>query len=177
MKAGGFRVLVPAVLIAAGALLTAAPPWPGAGAQGFREIRRIPAPQQPSAAPPAPEGARLLAEPVAIDPKVIEAAARKVVASWNQGDLGQYLADDFQNRERLLDAIAGDVPRDAVIRVLAIRNVKTFDQYARRSADGNEIVTHASAQIDTQVEYEDPKAGLRRLRGSGEYMFELIFTP
>ena len=42
--------------------------------------------------------------------------------------------------------------------------------------DGTEIVTHASAQIDTQIEYEDPKGGLRRLRGSGDYLFELTFV-
>lgn len=165
-----------AALVAAGIGLGALASLPDAGAQGFREIRRIPAPQRPSAAPPAPEGAKLLTEPVAIDPKVIEAAARKVLAAWNQGDLEQFLADDFQNRERLLDAISADVPRDAVIRILAIRNVKTFDQYLRRGDDGTEIVTHASAQIDTQIEYEDPKGGLRRLRGSGDYLFELTFV-
>jgi len=106
--------------------------------------------------------------------RAVQQAVREVARAWNSNRLEQYLGRDFVDRNRLLDTISDVVPRDARMRVLAVRNVQTLAQYRQpatpeRSALRLSVV---SARAETQVEYNDPVRGfVRSKKDVQEYVF------
>lgn len=137
-------------------------------AQDIRPFRAIATPEV------APEGTTPVANPQIIDPQAARKAATDVVAAWENGDLGDYLAPDFQDRQRLLDSMVEDVPQDAEIRVLGVRGVQTVQQFEGTSAAGRrEITSIVSLTADTQIEFNDPARGFRQLRGQNEFFLRI----
>lgn len=137
-------------------------------AQDIRPFRAIATPQA------TPDGTTPVAEPEVIDAQAARKAAADVFAAWENGELGDVLAPDFQDRQRLLDSMVEDVPQDAEIRVLGIRGVQTVQQFEGTSAAGRrEITSIVSLTADTQIEFNDPARGFRQLRGQNEFFLRI----
>ena len=144
---------------------------PAAEGAQFRGSNRI---ERPGAEPEAPAGAKRVEKPEPVPKQLIEDAVRELMAAWNTEKLERLLADSFFDRSRLLDTIVEDAPRDATIRILSIQNVQTLTQFTRpEGEDSTLVISTVSAVVRTQVEYNDPTSGFRRLEGTGEYLFEI----
>ncbi|MDF1722557.1 MAG: hypothetical protein P1U65_17930 [Minwuia sp.] len=137
-------------------------------AQDIRPFRAIATPEA------APEGTTPVVAPEVIDAQAARAAAADVLAAWENGELGDYLSPDFQDRQRLLESMVEDVPQDAEIRVLGVRGIQTVQQFEGTSATGRrEITSIVSLTADTQIEFNDPARGFRQLRGQNEFFLRI----
>lgn len=139
-----------------------------AAAQEFRRF-------QPIARPEAPPPGFERVEP--IDPvsgAMAEKAAKEIIASWNGPGLGEYVAEDFVDRDRLMDSMIEDVPRDANIRVLSTRSPQTVQQFRSTAGGAQQTVSIVSVVAETQIEFQDPNAGFRRLRGENELLLRIV---
>jgi hypothetical protein len=163
------------VVLACAALFAA----PGAPAQESRQLNRIPTPQTATKLAPQalPPGARVAAVARPVSAASVDAAVRQLAAAWNTPTLRPLLADNFFDKDRLLDAL-NRVPRDARLRVLAVQGSNTLNQWIekRRDGAGEEYVSRVSATVRTQVEFNDPRAGFQRLDGTNELVL-LVREP
>ncbi|RME33269.1 MAG: hypothetical protein D6786_08150 [Gammaproteobacteria bacterium] len=134
----------------------------------FRTIRPIPV-----------QSLRAVAASKALHPvsrPVVEKALKQVLAAWNTPKLREKLSERFYDAERVADAVDSVVPRDASIRLLGIRDVQTYDQKEITDPErGNRRyrVSTVAVVAETQVEFNDPRQGFRRLRGVNEYFLEV----
>ncbi|MGE0254265.1 MAG: hypothetical protein AB7N54_08175 [Alphaproteobacteria bacterium] len=144
-------------------------PTPGTTAE-FRRRLAIPAPTE--LAP----GARPVATPQPVDRKIIAASVEQIFAAFSDGGRGidRLLADDFANRQRFIDDIGVRVPRDARLRVIAVQSVRTMEQVEATRADGRPVrISRVVATVRSQLEYNDPTTGFRRLEGVADYIFRI----
>lgn len=145
-----------------------------ASGQEVRQLNRIVTPQ---AAPKLPPGARVVASVRPVAAARVEDAVRQVAASWNTVRLAPLLAENFYDKSRLLDALTTKVPRDAILRVLAIQGMQTLNQYLQKNAaGGDDLVSRVSVTMRTQLEFNDPQKGLQRLDGINEFIL-LVTEP
>ncbi len=80
------------------------------------------------------------------------------------------MSDD---KSRLLDVIAEEVPRDAKLRIVSVQGINTLDQYQRKVTDRLVQVSMVSAIVRTQIEFTLPKFGFQRLDGTAEFTLEV----
>lgn len=149
----------------------------------FRSITPIQQPAAPTwiganaaSAEQSPELDRIVREARARVPDLARAGLQKLMDAWNQGNVDQYLADNFFDRQRFLDAIQSRVPRDARVRILAIESVQPLEQtndLDRRDVLRLLVNTRVSAVVRTQIEYNDPRAGFQRVEGVNEFILQL----
>lgn len=139
-------------------------------AREFREMRQIKTPLNLEQIQKGEEGTTPVTQPVKIDDALIRAAIESLFNSWGTNDVERYIADKFPNRNQLLTAFGTHVPMDARLEIRGIRAVRVLSQ---RNKDDN-LVSIVSAEVETDVRYQDPTLGLQRLRGTGEYVFELV---
>ncbi len=157
-------------LLALATLLVALP----VQGQEFRQLNRI---ATPSAAQKLPPGARPLASPRPVSAERIEGAVKSIAAAWNTQQLGGLLADNFNDKSRLLDSLNAAVPRDATLRLLSIQAAQTLVQYSQTGADGVPATySRVSVTARTQLEYTDGKGAAQRLDGTNE-MILLLREP
>lgn len=142
-------------------------------AQEVRQFNRIPTPQ---AAPALPPGARALTVARPVSPRQVEEAVQRVATAWNTPLLGPLLAENFYDKQRLLDSLSVQVPRDAKLRVLGVQGIQTLGQYVQPGEHGEQLVSRVSVTVRTQIEFNDPGSGLRRLEGDNELIL-LVFEP
>lgn len=131
-----------------------------------REARRITAIARPGALPANAQRPAMML-PVARD--AVEQAVHAVAEAWNTGRLSDLLASDMEGGSRLQDTLAEVVPRDARLTVLAVQGASTVDQYLQ---DGKRFST-VLAVVRTQVEFNDPRVGYKRLEGLNEWYFRV----
>lgn len=106
--------------------------------------------------------------------------------AWNSGQIDKFISPRFYDRQRFLDALLRDVPRDAQIRLLAIESVQPFDQVSELldPATGAapavvpeklllRVKTKVTAVVRTQLEYNDARLGFQRREGRNEFHVEL----
>lgn len=123
---------------------------------------------------PPPEGFTRVATVEPLPRPLVEKAIRDFFAEWNGPSLSEHLSDKFFDKERLVDQIAISAPRDAEVRLLALRGVSTLGQFERADGDSSRIlVSQVSAIAQTQVEFNSPAAGFVRLEGTHEYNFTI----
>jgi len=137
-------------------------------AQESRQMNRIVTP--PSENMRLPSGARAVAAIRPVSAQAVEEAVRQVAAAWNTPQLPTYLAPNFYGKDRLVEGINRQVPRDAKLRVLGIQSTQTVAQFEQRDERlGEIVVSRVLVTVRTQVEFNDPRAGLRRLEGTNEF--------
>ena len=142
-----------------------------AHAQEARQFNRIVTPQTSMK---LPAGARLVAAPRPVSQARIEAAVAKIAAAWNTSALGAQLADNFLDKSRLLTTLSTAAPRDAKLRVLSIQGIQVLAQFVQeRAAGGAELVSRVSVTVRTEIEFNDPQSGFRRLDGTNELILLL----
>jgi hypothetical protein len=136
----------------------------------FRRIQPIPTPLTTSI-----KGAKPTAKIKEIDPQKAESYTRKILQSWNSEKFKKYISSDFYEKSRLFDSMTDPtkVPKDARINVLSIDSVQTLNQYERNSSNGKEIISIISVTATTQIEFNDPQRGFRRLEGTNEYIIKV----
>ncbi len=152
------------------ALVLALMAVPSADAREFREMRQIKTPLSTEQFQKGEEGSAPVTQPVKIDDALIRSAIESLFNSWGTSDVERYLADKFPNRNQLLNAFSTHVPMDARLEIRGIRAVRVLSQHTRE----DHLVSIVSAEVETDVRYQDPTLGLQRLRGTGEYVFELV---
>lgn len=146
---------------------------PQAQSQEMRRFNRI---VTPLAAPTLPPGARAVTSARPVSRAKVESAVQQIAASWNTPLLESLLAENFYDKRRLMDSLSTVVPRDAKLRVLAIQGIQTLNQYMQAGAQGEQLVSRVSVTLRTQVEFNDPHDGFRRLEGDNEVVL-LVFEP
>ncbi|MES9881087.1 MAG: hypothetical protein ABW185_09420 [Sedimenticola sp.] len=98
----------------------------------------------------------------------ITEAVHQIAVAWGTGELGDWLSNNFLNRQRLLSTLTLDLPRDARIRILGIRGQRVTAQQVRPSDEGILRTTFAIALVQTQIEFTDPSQGFQRLTADVE---------
>jgi hypothetical protein len=141
-------------------------------AQEARQLNRIATPQ---AAPKLPPGARVVSALRPVKVAWVDAAVQELAASWNTPQLRPLLTDNFYDKDRLLDALNAQVPRDAKLRVLGVQGIQTLSQYLLKNPAGTEeLVSRVSVTVRTQVEFNDPRTGFQRLDGTNEFILRVV---
>jgi len=95
--------------------------------------------------------------------------------AWNAGNLDSFIAPEFVNKDKLLDAIDDTVPRDATIRVQAISSAATLPNDRIEWQDDNTWFIRKSTVIvtaSTQIEFTTA-TGFQRITGNNEYTFDV----
>ena len=152
------------LLILVAALVAALP----APAQESRQMNRIATPA--SASMRLPPGARAVAAIQPVSSQAVEEAVRQIALAWNTPRLPGYLAPNFYGKDRLAESVNRQLPRDAKLRVLGIQSTQTVAQFKQPDERYGEItVSRVLVTVRTQVEFNDPRAGLRRLEGTNEF--------
>lgn len=139
-------------------------------AREFRERRQIKTKLNTEKFVDQNDGSTKLDTPVKLDDQLIRASIQSVFDNWGTAEIAKYLGDKFPNRSQLLAAFDRHVPYDARLEVRGIRAIRTLDQ---RSKDGN-LISIVTADVETEVFYQDPSLGAQRLRGTSEYVFEIV---
>jgi hypothetical protein len=147
--------------------LTALLPLPALG-QEFRALQPIPTPR-------ASDKAGGVHRFVPVDPKLIETAVRELFAAWNTPRMRELFGADYYEATRLIDTLATELPRDAVLRVLAIESMSTLNQTVQPGGPARPpaLISTVSVIVRTQLEFNDPEDGFQRREGINEYVFEV----
>jgi hypothetical protein len=145
--------------------LALGPAFPAAAQEGrtFNPIAR------PAARPALPAGAVRISPLRPISKDRIEQAVAQIASAWNERRVDRVLAPGFQRAEELSGAMQTKVPRDAVLRVMAIQGWQVHDQYRQ----GGAIVSKVTITLRTQVEFGDVSAGYQVREGINEYAMTL----
>lgn len=142
--------------------LGAALPTPAQEGRAFNPIAR------PAARPAPPAGATRISPPRPIARERIEQAVAQIASAWNERRVGRVLAPGFQRAQELADAMQTKVPRDAVLRVMAIQGWQVHDQYLQAGS----LVSKVTITLRTQVEFGDP-AGYQVRDGINDFSVTL----
>lgn len=142
-----------------------------ASARDFRSMTKIPV---------APKGS-LMGDQLPrqqfkpLDRGLIEQHIRKILAHWNQADFDQYLAKGFQDKDKLIYTITQSVPRDARLRLLAVKGLSTLSQrrIAGKGKASQRLQSTVVATVDLQLEFNDPFQGQIRLPHSSQFYLQV----
>lgn len=106
-----------------------------------------------------------------VDPRLVHEAVAKLAEAYNLG-LEKFLSPDFFNRQRLLDNISNQIPRDSRLRVLSIQGIQTLNQAIQRETGKTPVrVSTVSVAVRTQLQFNDPNAGFDLREGTNEWIF------
>jgi len=150
--------------------------WARVEASEFRSMEVIPSPRpMASETPETDKYIRQVKRKVPVPRRVIEAAVNKIFSSYNSPALANFLAENLPNRSRLLDAVDISVPRDAQLRVVAIRNAHTLNQVVRLDPDGGapKLISRVAVTVQAKLEFNDASAGFIRRVGTTEFVLTL----
>jgi hypothetical protein len=152
------------------AFLLALVPLP-AFAQGFRLIQPIdvPDPQMREAIQQGQKFRSMAVPGVRQVPReVVEAAVRKIYASYNTPDFPQYLSERFYDPQRLVEAIDQKVPREAKLRLISINSAQTVSQRPAKDEQGKDVIESlVMVVVKAQMEFTTA-AGFQRREGESE---------
>lgn len=149
-------------------------------AREFRTIRHIITPENRTAL--AVVGGDILSKEMTdlgllpIDKNIIIKEVHRFFDAWNLGTLDAFLSPDFQDKDKLLDAISDTVPRDAKIRIQAITSSATISADKIEWQDGKTWFTRSTTvvvSVDTQLEFTT-STGFKKITGDNEYTFDVI---
>lgn len=132
-------------------------------ASEFRQFNSISHPA------PLPNGAQKLETFKPVDRSLVEGALKQVIASWNTPALESKLADDFHNKERLVNEVSSYATRSTGLRLVSVQNVRTLQQYTL----DNTLVSRVSVTAVTQIEFVHPTQGVQEKKGTNEYILRI----
>jgi len=134
-------------------------------AQESRTINPIARPQVKAA---LPSGAIAINPPIPVPREKVEAAVQKLAAAWSERKLDSVLGSQFNDRDRLVDALETKVPRDARLRVVSVQGWQVLEQHRV----GGFLVSKLSVTASTQVEFSGA-TGYQVRPGTNEYIITL----
>ena len=103
----------------------------------------------------------------------VEKIIKKLAKDWKTRRLSEYLAEDFFEKERLLDTLRASTSLAPKLRILAIRDLETISQFVKpvsieRAGYRFSLMV---AKIKTQVEYNTAKGYVKSKANTQEYLF------
>lgn len=99
---------------------------------------------------------------------VVEEAVHRIYATYNTPDFRKYLSELFYDPERLVEAIAEKVPREAVLRLISINSVQTVSQKPARDESGRDVLESlVLVVVRAQMEFSNAQ-GFQRREGESE---------
>ena len=147
-------------------------------ARSFRGAEVIQSPQaQPQIGGALqPTDAALAGQLPEFDAELVRNAVTDLAQAWSSGRLSDYLDEGFYNRDRLLDTIASDIPKNAVLRVLNIRNISVLNSSVGKDQKTQKVerTSRVTATVETQVEFNHPVNGFQRLPGTLELTLQVV---
>lgn len=140
-------------------------------AREFRQMRPIATPQSQSSR--ITDGFE--APSYAVSAETVRDGLQWILGDWNTRALAEHIGEQFYDGNRLLDILDTAVPRDARLRLLSVRDFQVIGQRVERDASGKAsmLVSQVNVVAETQIEFNDPVSGLRRLEGTNEFLLEL----
>jgi hypothetical protein len=155
------------------ALLLAATP---VAAQTFRSFQPIPVPD-----PATRQAIELRGGAAAgirqIPRDVVEEAVHRIYAAYNTPDFRQYLSERFYDPERLVEAIAEKVPREAVLRLVSINSIQTVSQQRAKDEQGRDVLESlVMVVVRAQMEFSTAQ-GFQRREGESELVLRFRESP
>lgn len=132
--------------------------WP-VWAEGLRAFEPIAPPGAFAAPPPG----------LPVPAEEIERFVQELAAAWNGPQLGSLLADDFPDRQRVVDTLRTELPLDARLRILSIGTIQPLAQHA--VSDGR--VSEVLVRVRAQVEFRADDGQLRLLPTSQEWVLRI----
>lgn len=147
-----------------------------ASAQTFRSLQTIPVPDPETRKAlqlrgAAPAGIRQVPR------DVVEEAVHRIYAAYNTPDFRQYLSERFYDPERLVEAIAEKVPREAVLRLVSINSIQTVSQQPAKDELGRETVESlVLVVVRAQMEFTSAQ-GFQRREGESELVLRFRESP
>lgn len=132
-------------------------------ASEFRDINSI------AHAAPLPPGARKLETFRPVDRALVESALKQIISVWNTPELESKLAEDFHDKQRLVDEVNTYASSNAALRLVAVQNIRTLQQYEQDNA----LVSRVSVTARTNLEYVHPVLGTQVLKGVNEYILKI----
>lgn len=145
-----------------------------AEARDFRKIRPIKTPHTKSA--PAVKGdtkGPALYKAVNVDRKIIQQAYQSIFKAWGAPELDKMISENFSDKKELLNAISDGVPLNADLRFISMDSMRVLSQNKVEGSDGS-VASIVSAEITTEVTYQNTDLGFQTIRGTGEYTIELV---
>lgn len=142
-------------------------------AREFRLLNPIASPLKATANLPADAVPVQTVAPVSRE--MVEPLVKKVIEQWNTAGMAETLSEQFHDKSRLLDVVDSGVPRDARLRIQAVRGIQTLQQYMQPDPSGGRgtVVSIVSATVQTQLEFNSPSSGFVRLPGTNEFILEI----
>ncbi len=140
-----------------------------AHASEFRTLRPIPTPIKGMS-----KGEIKVKNLPPVSNEAIKAGLNSLLASWNTPRMEKFLAQEFYDRSRLLDAMQTFPAKDARLRLLSIKDVQVMNQKVF-PVDKEHVtrVSIVSVSALTQIEFEDPVKGFVKLKGENEYLLRV----
>lgn len=149
------RALSAIGLLAIGILAVMAP---DAAAQNLRTVLPIATPSGSRGSATADEIAA--AQYAQVDREVVRAAVERLLASWGDGKLLEYLAPDFRGDLELVENIMSLAPADAKLRLLSLQSFYTVSQTLGTHGQlGAVVVSEVAVTANIQVELTNPFSG------------------
>jgi hypothetical protein len=147
-----------------------------ASAQTFRSFQTIPVPD-----PATREAMRLRGAAGAgirqVPRDVVEEAVHRIYSAYNTPDFRQYLSERFYDPERLVEAIAEKVPREAVLRLVSLNSIQTVSQQPAKDELGRETVESlVLVVVRAQMEFTNAQ-GFQRREGESELVLRFRESP
>ena len=146
--------------------------WGSIQAAEFRQSKRIAVPTSP----PEVRGSNGSSAFAPVSHEAARAAMGRVVDAWNARKLGPHLADNFIDGFRLETNLRTLVNDDARLKLQSIQSVQTLEQSVLppASAGGPErLVSEVAITARTQLEFNDPGLGFRRIVGVNEFVLRM----
>jgi hypothetical protein len=83
------------------------------------------------------------------------------------------ISENFSDKKELMNAIADGIPFNANLRFISMDSMRVLTQ---KHVDGKkgDVSSIVSAEVTTEVTYQDSQLGFQTIRGTGEYTIELI---
>jgi len=146
-------------------------------ARGDGQMRRFQPIRTPGKIASAlPKGAKSVENIRPVSMKKARKAMEKLVGTWGTPAGRKVLAESFYDKSRYGDAMSdpGKVPRDARLRLLSIRSVRTLKQAEQPLSGGlSAKISIVEVRATTQIEFNDPQHGFVRLEGTNDYTLEV----
>ena len=141
-------------------------------ARQFRLMTPIASPQEPNAQ--LPDGVMPVENVQPVPRAVVETLVKELIEKWNTPEMASTLSEQFYDKSRFLDVVATGVPRDATLRIQAIRGIQTLQQYIAPNPEKgrNEVVSIVSATVLTQLEF-NTGTGFTRFPGTNEFILKI----
>lgn len=145
-----------------------------AEARDFRKSRTIKTPHTKST--PVIKGdtkGATLNKSVNIDRRLIQQAYQSIFKAWGTPELDKMISDNFSDKKELVNAIADGIPFNANLRFISMDSMRVLTQ---KQVDGTkgDVSSIVTAEITTEVTYQDSQLGFQTIRGTGEYTIELV---